>query len=160
MCYSNIINGPAKRVVEADKIISFARRFLAASEELMTIYWCGTGEVFLHPDFPRMVNVLQAEHGDRLEQMIQTNGTIKRLAEIDSLATIDFQVSIDGSRTFHEAHRGRNTYDRTLDFCREAVQRGCRTMTVRTLLTRDNIHDLDEFRRNCKSALARRSISV
>ena len=145
MCYTNVINGPARRVVRAEDILSFVRRFRAATTAKVTLYWCGTGEIFMHPDFPAMVNALDAEPFGSLEQIIQTNGTIRRLRELDSLARLDFRVSIDGLREVHEWHRGPNTYDRTLDFCREAVELGCRSLTVRTLLTRRNIDSIDAF---------------
>jgi MoaA/NifB/PqqE/SkfB family radical SAM enzyme len=144
MCYTNVINGPERRVIDADRILSLARRFLEVTPPPIHIYWCGTGEVFMHRDFPRMVNDL-LEHGDAIDQTIQTNGTLRRLHELTSLKRLDFRVSIDGIRKVHEWHRGADTYDRTLDFCREAVDGGCRSLQIRTLLTRENIHHLDEF---------------
>jgi sulfatase maturation enzyme AslB (radical SAM superfamily) len=77
--------------------------------------------------------------------MIQTNGTVRRLREFASLERLDFCVSIDGPKEFHEWHRGKHTYDRTVDFCREAFDRGARSVQVRMLLTQDNIWHLDEF---------------
>jgi MoaA/NifB/PqqE/SkfB family radical SAM enzyme len=147
MCYANVINGPGRRIIEADKVLNFVQRFLAITPSQVWIYWCGTGEIFLHRDFPKMVNRLLAEYSeDVVTQTIQTNGTVQRLREFDSLQRLDFSVSIDGLRQFHEWHRGKNTYNRTLDFCREALDRGCRLLAVRMLLTRDNIEYLDEFR--------------
>jgi sulfatase maturation enzyme AslB (radical SAM superfamily) len=144
MCYANIINGPDKRVVDADKLLDFVHRYLSVTTPPIDVYWCGTGEAFLHREFPRMVNRL-LEYGDKVEQIIQTNGTIRRLREFTSLERLDFNVSIDGPKPFHEWHRGKGTYDPTIRFCREAVDMGCRTLTVRCLLTWDNIHHLDEF---------------
>jgi sulfatase maturation enzyme AslB (radical SAM superfamily) len=81
-----------------------------------------------------------------IDQTIQTNGTTpRRLDELTSFDRLDFQVSIDGYRDFHEWHRGEGTYDRSLDFCRKAVDKGCRSMLIRCLLTRGNIDHLDEF---------------
>jgi MoaA/NifB/PqqE/SkfB family radical SAM enzyme len=146
MCYTNVINGPERRVIETNKVLNFVQRFLAITLPPVWVYWCGTGEVFLHRDFPKMVNHLLAEYSeDIITQTIQTNGTVPRLREFDSLQRLDFRVSIDGLRPFHEWHRGKNTYDRTLDFCREALERGCRSLSVRMLLMRDNIEYLDEF---------------
>lgn len=153
MCYSNILNGESRRVTPADQVLDLVNRFVAATEPPASVYWCGTGEVFLHPDFTRMVNLLAAEWGDALEQTIQTNGTVKHLHEIRDFSRLDFQVSIDGLKPFHEWHRGANTYDRILGFCREALDRGCRALTVRTLLTRDNITSLDEFRQELSDRL-------
>jgi MoaA/NifB/PqqE/SkfB family radical SAM enzyme len=146
MCYANVINGPGQRVIEADGVLDFARRFVASTSRQVTIYWCGTGEVFLHRDFPRMVNRLLAEYGeDRLAQSIQTNGMVRRLEEFASLRRLRLRVSIDGLRQFHERNRGNNTYDRAIGFCREAVELGCPSLCVRMLLTRDSIAHLDEF---------------
>lgn len=146
MCYGNVLNGRQRRIIEANQILDFARQFIAITSPPVTIYWCGTGEVFLHRDFPKMVNRLLAEYGqDTLTQVIQTNGTVKRLREFDSLQRLDFNVSIDGLRPFHEWHRGANTYNRTLDFCRAAMAGGCKSLWVRALLTRHNIEYLDEF---------------
>jgi sulfatase maturation enzyme AslB (radical SAM superfamily) len=145
MCYTNVINGPGRRALRAEDTLSFVRRFRAATSAPVTVYWCGTGEIFMHPDFPAMVNTLDAEPGGSLDQIIQTNGTIRRLGELECLTRLDFRVSIDGLREVHEWHRGPSTYDRTIDFCREAVELGCRSLTVRTLLTRRNIDSIDAF---------------
>lgn len=145
MCYTNVVNGPDRKVLESGRILAFVERLMQGRAAPLFIYWCGTGEVFLHKEFPRMVNRLAADYGTRIEQTIQTNGTLRRLDELDQIERLDFRVSIDGGRAFHEWHRGANTYDKTLDFCREAVERGCRSMTIRALLTRENIGHLVEF---------------
>ncbi len=146
MCYTNVINGKDRRVVDPVRVLDFVRRFAAATEPPISIYWCGTGEVFMHPQFPEMVNTVLSELGSAASQTIQTNGTLgDRLRELSSLSAIDFRVSIDGRRPAHEWLRGDNTYERAIRFCREAVDRGCRSLTVRTLLTRQNVEDLDAF---------------
>ena len=149
MCYTNVINGAGRRVIPAEKILTLFERFLAATPPPVQVYWCGTGEAFMHRDFPQMVNRL-LEHGEAVQQTIQTNGTLNRLAELTALDRLDFRVSIDGVREVHEWHRGEGNYDRALDFCREALARGCRSLWVRMLLTRDNIHRIDEFHDDLK----------
>src|SRR5262249_2453639 len=132
----------------------FPRRFLAVPPPQVWVYWCGTGELFMHKDFPRMVNALTAEYDDEaIRVTIQTNGTLRRLHEFTALGRLEFNVSIDGSREFHDWHRGPGTYDRTLDFCREALDLGCRELTVRALLTRGNIQRLDEFHQDVRDRL-------
>lgn len=146
MCYTNVINGPARQVLAAERILDFVRRFVASTPGPINLYWCGTGEVFLHPEFPAVVNTLLSEFGDQIEQTIQTNGTLqRRLREFTTLAPLHFRVSIDGRKEAHERLRGPKTYDRTLEFCRRAIMEGCRSLSVRTLLTRDNIMELDQF---------------
>ena len=147
MCYANVINGPDRLIREAGPVLDFVRRVMATTQGQLWVYWCGTGEVFLHRDFPRMVNELMAEYPEeRLTQTIQTNGMVRRLKEFDHIERLEFNVSIDGPREFHEWHRGKKTYDTTLGFCREAFDRGARGVLVRTLLTRGNIQVLDEFK--------------
>jgi MoaA/NifB/PqqE/SkfB family radical SAM enzyme len=149
MCYTNVINGAGRRVLAAEQILELFQRFFETTPPPVLVYWCGTGEVFMHKDFPRMVNRL-LEYGEAVRQTVQTNGTLRRLGELTALERLDFRVSIDGVRDVHEWHRGADTYDRTLDFCREALDRGCRSLWVRMLLTRDNIHRLDEFHDDLK----------
>ena len=45
MCYTNVINGPARRVLESEQILGFVRRFVASTPSPISLYWCGTGEV-------------------------------------------------------------------------------------------------------------------
>lgn len=153
MCYTNVINGSNRKVIPRDVVLDFTERFVEATEPPVSIYWCGTGEVFLHPHFPEIVNRLM-EYGDGVEQTIQTNGTTpRRLDEFTSLAPLRFRVSIDGYREFHEWHRGKGNYDRSIQFCRKAVEMGCRSLEVRCLLTRGNIDHLDEFFADIKARI-------
>ncbi len=146
MCYTNVVNGPDRQMLDQATILDFTRRVAARTPKQLWIYWCGTGEVFLHRDFPAMVNTLMAEYPEEaVTQTVQTNGTVRRLREFTNLERLDFCVSIDGSKEFHEWHRGKHTYDRTVAFCREAFDRGARSVLVRMLLTKDNIWYLDEF---------------
>ncbi len=154
MCYTNVINGPGRRVLDAEQVLAFARRFLAVTPPQVWVYWCGTGELFMHRDFPYMVNTLTAEYDDAIIRVtIQTNGTLRRLDEFTTPGRLEFNVSLDGCREFHDWHRGPGTYDRTLDFCREALDLGCRALTVRALLTRGNIQHLDEFHQDVRNRL-------
>ena len=147
MCYANVINGEGKLIRPANQILDFVRRVLAGADEQVSVYWCGTGEIFLHRDFPRMVNELMADYPEeRLTQTVQTNGMVRRLKEFSAIERLGFNVSIDGPREFHEWHRGKNTYDTTISFCREALERGARSLLVRMLLTKGNILYLDEFK--------------
>jgi MoaA/NifB/PqqE/SkfB family radical SAM enzyme len=154
MCYTNVLNGPGRRLLDAEQVLAFARCFLAVTPPQVWVYWCGTGELFLHKDFPRMVNTLTAEYDDAaIRVTIQTNGTLRRLHEFIAMRRLEFNVSVDGNRAFHDWHRGQGTYDRTLDFAREALDRGCRQLTVRALLARGNLEHLDEFHQDIRDRL-------
>ena len=61
MCYANIINGPDRRTLDLETVVGFVRRYMALTPEKAWILWCGTGEVFLHRDFPAMINQLHAQ---------------------------------------------------------------------------------------------------
>ena len=127
MCYANVINGADRRMLDMETVVSFAERWMDVTPGKNWALWCGTGEVFLHRDFPEMINRLHALYGDdRLSHTIQTNGTVRRWREFDHVERLDVCVSIDGWKQFHEWHRGKNTYDRTLAVCREAVELGCK----------------------------------
>jgi sulfatase maturation enzyme AslB (radical SAM superfamily) len=153
MCYSNVINGASRKVLAGDVILDFAQRFLDATTPPIDVYWCGTGEVFLHPEFPRLANRL-LEYGPAVEQIIQTNGTTpRRLDELTSLERLSFRVSIDGHREFQDWHRGAGTYERNIAFCRRAVELKCRSLHIRCLLTRGNIDRLDEFEDDLKERI-------
>jgi molybdenum cofactor biosynthesis enzyme MoaA len=154
MCYTNVLNGPNRRVVEGGTILDFVGRFLAERASPVTLYWCGTGEIFMHRELPRMVNRLLRDWGERLSHVVMTNGTVHRLGELYDVAPLAFRVSIDGARRFHDWHRGEGTYERTLAFCAEAVRRGCRDLTARALLTRDNIDHLDELAGDLRARVA------
>jgi MoaA/NifB/PqqE/SkfB family radical SAM enzyme len=147
MCYTNVINGPNRRVLSADLVLDFVRRYMALAPPSVELYWCGTGEVFLHPDFPAMVGAVYAEFGERVtSQTVQTNGTMtERLRELPSMHLIDFFISVDGVEELHDWHRGAGTFAKTMQFCRTAHELGCRSIKVRTLLTRENIRRLDEL---------------
>ena len=154
MCYANVINGDERRIREAGPVLDFIRRVVANNTEPVDVYWCGTGEVFLHRDFPQMVNQLMDEYPEAvLTQTVQTNGMVRRLKEFTHIERLGFNVSIDGPREFHEWHRGKKTYDPTIGFCREALDRGARGVLVRMLLTRGNIQCLDEFMAELKERI-------
>jgi sulfatase maturation enzyme AslB (radical SAM superfamily) len=154
MCYANVINGAGRKVIPGHIIQNIADRFIRATDPPVNVYWCGTGEVFLHPDFPRLVNHL-LEYGDTVRQTIQTNGTTpRRLDELTSVKELMFRVSIDGYRDFHDWHRGKGTYEKSIAFSRKAVDMGCASLEVRCMLTRGNIEHLDVFEDDLKERIS------
>jgi MoaA/NifB/PqqE/SkfB family radical SAM enzyme len=148
MCYAGVINGSDRQILSSELMLDFLGCFLASSAEPAEVYFCGAGEVFLHPEFPRVVNHLTASWtAERLKVTIQTNGTVPRLPELARIERIDLHVSLDGAPRLNGGNRGEGNYERTIRFCAEAKQRGCRSLIVRTLLTQESLHGLDELNR-------------
>ncbi|MDD5163456.1 MAG: radical SAM protein [Candidatus ainarchaeum sp.] len=150
MCYSKVINGGDAKILSEKDILDFVERFYVFFKKKFNIYWCGTGEIFLHKDFPSIINVLNKKYNAKITHDIMTNGTIDRLNEIEDLGNISFFVSIDGLKKFHEWNRGKGTYDKTIAFCKKAVDSGCRKLEVRCLVTKDNVFSLAEFEKELK----------
>ena len=143
MCYSRV---PGERVaISKEDVVSFVDRFARHCEDDFSLYWCGTGEVFLHEDFPEMINVLGARYRGRAAHTIMTNGTVDRLDEFESLRDVTIRVSIDGPKEHHEWNRGPGTCEKSMGFYSKALSLGCRSVEVRALGTRGNIEKLAEF---------------
>jgi len=157
MCYANVINGADRRMLDKEVVLSFAERFYGADAGQGLDPVVRHGGDFPSPGFSGHGQPVDgAVPDDRLQHTIQTNGTVRRWREFEAVPRLDVCVSIDGWRQFHEWHRGKNTYDRTLDVCREAVDLGCRSLQVRCLLTQDNIDYLDEFRDDLSNRISPR----
>jgi len=140
MCYSRVSR--ERPPISKEDCIAFADRFAQFCDGNFELYWSGTGEVFLHRDFPEIINVLSRRHTGRIRHTIMTNGTLDRLDEFDSLADVTIRVSIDGLRDDHEWNRGPGTYERTMAFIRKATALGCKAVEARALVTRGNIATL------------------
>lgn len=144
MCYTNVLNGKNRKLLDSNTICNFIDRWINEIPNVDNIYWCGTGEVFLHKEFPYIVNKIQDKYN--INQIIQTNGTIDRLKEFTNLSNIDFRVSIDGIKIYHEWNRGIGTYNKCINFCRNALNNRSKSVSIRMLITNDNILCLDDFR--------------
>ena len=143
MCYARV---PGERVaISKEGVVGFVDRFANHCGGSFSLYWCGTGEVFLHEDFPEMINVLSARYHGRAAHTIMTNGTVDRLDEFEGLRDVTLRVSIDGPKEHHEWNRGPGTYERSMEFYSKALSLGCPNVEVRALVTRDNIERLAEF---------------
>jgi len=150
MCYSKVSR--ERPPISKEDCTSFVGRFAQFCDGNFELYWSGTGELFLHRDFPEIINVLSRQHTGRIRHTIMTNGTIDRLDEFDSLADVTIRVSIDGLKEDHERNRGPGTYDRTMDFIRRAISLGCGMVEARVLVTRDNIGTLAGLEAQLKGA--------
>jgi len=143
MCYSRVTGD--RIAIDKEEVIAFVDRFARHCRGDFNLYWCGTGEVFLHDDFPEMINVLSDRYRGRAAHTIMTNGTVDRLDEFRSLRDVRLRVSIDGPGEHHEWNRGPGTYERSMGFYSKALSLGCRRVEVRALVTRDNLEKLAEF---------------
>lgn len=82
MCYSRVSR--ERPPISKEDCIAFADRFAQFCDGNFELYWSGTGEVFLHRDFPEIINVLSRRHTGRIRHTIMTNGTLDRLDEFDT----------------------------------------------------------------------------
>lgn len=156
MCYANASNGRDMKIISASSLVSFVGKFAEHVKRNFSIYWCGTGEVFLHPYFPDVINRLNETYNERISHTIMTNGTIDRLDEFKAMGNTDFLVSIDGPKEHHEWNRGAGTYEKPVNFCKKALEKGCSDLHVRTLITKDNIENLLEFESDLKQEFGRK----
>jgi MoaA/NifB/PqqE/SkfB family radical SAM enzyme len=148
LCYTNVVNNP-RQILAKDEIVDFVDRYIKFKKERFSIYWCGSGELFLHEDFPQIINEsnhLSSLYNIDVKHFINTNGTIDRLDEFDTLRNISFRVSIDGLKKEHEWNRGLYTYDKIINFAHHAVKQGCESMEARVLLRLDNIQSLNDLK--------------
>lgn len=145
MCYANVRNGKEAIIMPRKTIIDFFERFFKIRYNI-PIYWCGTGEVFLYPKFPDLINELTEKYSpERISHTIQTNGTmIGLLVKIKNFSNIELIVSIDAPKEHHDWNRGEGSYDRAIEFCRTAAAKGVKKISVRCLVTKDNVFKLRE----------------
>jgi len=146
LCYANKINGRNAKIMQKEDILAFVGRYEEFyKHDHFTMAWCGTGEILLYKDFTWLVNHINEQFGSRVEHIITTNGTIDRLDEFKSLENITFYISIDGQKAQHDWNRGKGNYEKSVKFCKRAVDLKCKTLWVRTIVTKDNIDHLGEF---------------
>ncbi|MCX6818271.1 MAG: radical SAM protein [Candidatus Aenigmarchaeota archaeon] len=161
MCYSNVINGKGRKEISKDALVDFVGRFGRERRLGFGVFWCGTGEIFLHAKFPEVINSLSAWFmkgvvGRGVKHFIVTNGTIDRLDEFERLNNVTFHVSIDGPKDHHEWNRGKGTYEKAVGFCRRAYELGCEGVKVRTIVTKGNANRLADFEDELKRDVDRR----
>jgi len=144
-CYTH----KTKNILSSDQILKFIHRYnryLSGSSEasvfdglqrdsidqpkkhlaqknkcsLKSVLFCG-GEVFLLPDFPKLVNQLIRQN---IFVTIITNGTINRLSEIENPSNCQLLVSLDGPKTIHDQNRGWGNFQKSKDFIQHALNLG------------------------------------
>lgn len=70
-----------------------------------------------------------------------------------------FYVSIDFPKYQHDRFRGRGNFERSLEFCRKAVNRGG-NLIIRTLVTKNNIGSFSNVERQIRRLLGTRRFKL
>ncbi len=145
LCYAKTRSGKETKILPRETIDRFIKGFFKIKGKLR-IYWCGTGEIFLYPEFPMLINDLTEKYGaNRITHSIQTNATmIDLLDQIKTLRNVELIASIDAPKKHHDWNRGKGAYDRAVEFCKLAIQKRVKKIDVRCLITRDNVLKLKE----------------
>ena len=102
------------------------------------------GEVFLRPDWPRIVSALT---GSGVKTCVITNGyrmTPEILSELKRVKIESVAVSIDGPRDVHDAFRQEGSYDRAFEAVDALLSAGI-PVSVISALRADNAPRLPEF---------------
>ncbi|AOW79434.1 mycofactocin radical SAM maturase [Halodesulfurarchaeum formicicum] len=137
-------SGPAQQ--SSDELSTAeAKEFIAECDE-MDIFQVniGGGEPFVRPDILELL----ADLTDRgISTCVSTNGTQLDATVLDRLEEMDplyLQVSLDGLQPENDALRGDGVFNSVLDTLSELAERDIGT-TVNTVVTSQNVHDLDEI---------------
>ena len=127
-------------------LYKFLNSFLN-SVEANWIVWEGVGEVLTAPAFIDALNWCTDKH-PFVRHTIITNGTnMNALNRINSPGKVRLSVSLDGLKEFHDKNRGAGNFDKTIEFIRLASKMEFTQITVRTIITKENINTLPEFRK-------------
>ena len=153
MCYTEPTHSIQPKVLADNTVSDFISEFIKYNNGPIEIYWCGTGEISIWALC--LVDIINSFYisGSNIKHIIQTNGLSKGLLEPFKCILSDnvhYQFSIDGLKLTHEMNRGKNTYDPTIlnlqefvrhkDFLTEPA-----SITVRSLIHRENVYHMDEF---------------
>ena len=106
----------------------------------------GGGEPFLRNDFP---DILDYAHSKGITTCVSTNGTtldenlVKRLS---GMKLLRIQVSLDGATAaVNDAIRGPGTYERILEGIKLLSQNGISHLSINTVVTRINFHEIEQL---------------
>lgn len=138
------------------EVIHRAVEVMIAGQETLGLFWCGLGEVFVDRRFPGLLQDLDARWPDRLLHVVQTNGQVPGAALPDPANKVAL-VSVDLPRAFQEAHRGRGTWARALDFGARHLTAGGQGLGIKCLLTSATVPAVARSFRGLQRALARRA---
>ena len=129
-------------ILSNQQILEFIDKYSLYSKEikLKSIILCG-GEVFLLPDFPKLVNTLIDKD---IFVTIITNGTIDQLEEIKKPDSCQILVSFDGPKEIHDQNRGLGNFDKSIKLLKHAQNLGF-PVGIMFLITKDSYSYKDTF---------------
>jgi len=132
--YCAVASSPKARA-RSLSLEQFQGRVEEAVEEGFTELYLTGGEPMLHPDLPAMLRYAV----DQLPTVLLTNAMLLRGARLERLRglarhpNLVIQTSLDGARAAtHDAHRGRGSWQRTIDGIATALDLG---LPLRVALT-------------------------
>jgi len=132
-------------ILSNQQILDFINQYSSFIHEsyflnLKSVLLCG-GEVFLLPDFPKLVNTLIDKD---IFVTIITNGTIDRLEEIKKPDSCQILVSFDGPKDIHDQNRGLGNFDKSIKYIKHAQELGF-PVNIMFLITKDSYPYKDTF---------------
>ena len=140
-CY---IGEPARRELSLHEIRSVLDEF----EEMQGLrVLISGGEPLMHSEFERLNEYLRHYP---LRTVLLTNGLLLTDKRLHNLSVDEIQVSIDGIGHSHEAIRGRDTYKRTVDAMKRAIEKGFQ-VSVSTMVHPGNLEQFEEMERLFRS---------
>ena len=108
----------------------------------------GGGEPTIRPDFWHLLDYSVAH---QVGVKFSTNGsriTPERAARLAGSTYVDVQISLDGAtRAVNDALRGPGTFDTAMSALDNLASAGFADAKVSVVVTRDNAHQLDEFKK-------------
>lgn len=119
---------------------------------LKSIILCG-GEVFLLPDFPKLVNELIQKD---IFVTIITNGTIDRLDKMEKPSDCQILVSLDGPKVIHDQNRGSGNFEKSIQYIKHAQILGF-PVGIMFLITKDSYPFKNSFPSYLSKALTLQS---
>lgn len=140
-------------ILTEKEIADFISRYKKI-HEIQTITFCG-GEVFTLPYFTHLINTLT--HQGIFIQII-TNASINRLDQIDEPNSVNCIVSIDGLKFYHDANRGKGSFDQCIRFLKEARRMGFHT-EIFSIVTKQNLMKTDLFEAYLRRSLGNISVT-
>lgn len=134
--YQKALANPQNSFLGALNVVTHSQRTKNSFKglpRLKSIIFCG-GEVFTLPDFPDLVNTLQAQG---IFISLITNGTIDKLDQINNPSSCQLIVSFDGPRDIHDFNRGNGNFDKSYQFVAHALKLGF-PVEIFYLITKDS----------------------